>query len=294
MRTKRMPLVSMLGDSLGFVCQGCAWTKRAFPAIAFLLLAACATGVPGSVADIQRTWREALVILPPATGGDPPVIARQSRDAVDRHMRSFPRGTRFPTVVFLHGCTGIGNLPFLEELGRQGFAVVAPDSFARRYRPLQCDPETSRGGQNLFVYDFRTAELTYALERLPALSWVDLDNLFLIGASEGAVTAALFRGDVFNARVVAQWTCTGAPLVAGIDAPRRTPILAIVREDDPYYAAANTPGQQGHCGAYMTDRARSQSLVVRAGGGDAAHDVLGDAGAVAAILGFLRDQWQRP
>jgi poly(3-hydroxybutyrate) depolymerase len=254
---------------------------------------ACASGAPSGGADVQRTWREALVVLPQSAGDEAPASFRLSSSAVARHVRKFPRGTQFPTVVFLHGCTGIGNLPFLEDLARQGYAVVAPDSFARRYRPLQCDPKTSRGGRNLFIYDFRTAELTYALERLPEQSWVDLDNLFLIGASEGGVTAALFRGDVFNARVIAQWTCSGAPLVAGIDAPRRTPILAIVREDDPYYAAANTPGQQGHCGLHMMDRAGSQSLIVRAGAGDTAHDVLGDPGAVEAILGFIRDQRQR-
>jgi dienelactone hydrolase len=258
-------------------------------AVLALGLSACASGTPGGGADVQRTWREALVVLPQAAGGEAPGSFLQSSGAVARHLRKFPLGTRFPTVVFLHGCTGIGNLPFLEELARQGYAVVAPDSFARRYRPLQCDPETSRGGRNLFVYDFRSAELTYALERLPDLTWVDLDNLFLIGASEGGVTAALFRGDVFNARVIAQWTCTGAPLVAGIGAPRRTPILAIVRDDDPYYAPANTPGQQGHCGLHMTDRVKSQSLVVHAGAGDTAHDVLGDTGAVAAILEFLSE-----
>jgi dienelactone hydrolase len=258
-------------------------------------LSACASGVPGGSGDIQRTWAEALVVLPAARGGDDPVSLRQSDDAVGRHMREFPSGTRFPTVVFLHGCTGIGNMPFLEDLGRQGYAVVAPDSFARRYRPLQCDPKSSRGGRNLFIYDFRSAELTYALEQLPELPWVDLDNLFLVGASEGAVTAALFRGDVFNARVITQWTCTGAPLVAGIGAPRRTPVLAIVREDDPFYAADNTPGQQGHCGLYMAERERSQSLVVRAGAGKDAHDVLGDAGAATAIFRFLEESkvWSR-
>jgi dienelactone hydrolase len=251
--------------------------------------AGCASGASSGGADVQRTWSEALLVLPQSEGANAPVSLRQSSSAVARHLRKFPRGTQFPTVVFMHGCTGIGNLPFLEDLARQRYAVVAPDSFARRYRPLQCDPKTSRGGRNLFVYDFRSAELTYALERLPDLPWVDLDNLFLIGASEGAVTAALFRGDVFNARVIAQWTCTGAPLVAGIGAPRRTPVLAIVREDDPYYTAANTPGQQGHCGLYLTDRTNSQSLVVRAGAGDTVHDVLSDSGAVAAILEFLDD-----
>ncbi len=253
-----------------------------------LSLTACASGLPSGDPDIVRTWQQALIVLPPADPDVAPLMVRNSRDAHERHVRRLPPQTRFPTVVFMHGCTGIGNIAFLEELGRQGFAVIAPDSFARRFRPLQCEPGTQRGGRNLFIYDFRSAELTYALERLPELPWVDLDNLFLIGASEGGVTAALFRADVFNARVIVQWTCTGAPLVAGIDAPLRTPILAIVRENDPYYAPANTPGQQGHCGLYMTDRPGSQSLVVGAAQGEAAHDVLSDAGAAAAIIAFLR------
>ena len=265
------------------------WRRAGAFHIGLALLAigavACASGAPGG--DVQRTWREALVILPQSTSGGAPAFFRQTSSGVAGYLGKFPDGTHFPTVVFMHGCTGIGNLAFLEDLARQGYAVVAPDSFARRYRPLQCDPKTSRGGRNLFVYDFRSAELTYALERLPSLPWVDLDNLFLIGASEGAVTVALFRGDVFNARVIAQWTCAGAPLVAGIWAPRRTPILAIVRDGDPYYAAANTPGQQGNCGFYLADRANSKSLVVSPGKGDYAHDVLDNSGAVAAIIEFL-------
>ena len=255
--------------------------------VGVLVLAGCASGLPMGGADIERTWTQALVVLPATASSETPVMARRSSRALERAARRLPPGTRFPTVVFLHGCTGIGNLPFLDDLGRQGFAVIAPDSFARAFRPLQCEPGTQRGGRNLFVYDFRSAELTFALERLPDLPWVDLDNLFLMGASEGGVTAALFRADVFNARVIVQWTCTGAPLVAGIDAPLRTPILAIVRENDPFYAAGNTPGQQGHCGLYMGDRAGSQSLVVGAGRDDTAHDVLGDAGAAAAIFTFL-------
>lgn len=263
--------------------------KRARVWVALLaLLAVPACAEFADEPDIVRTWSQALVVLPALEQGVAPVMARLESRALQRHARRLPDATRFPTVMFLHGCTGIGNLKFLTDLGRQGFAVIAPDSFARRYRPLQCDPENQRGGRNLFIYDFRTAELTYALERLPTLGWVDLDNLFLIGASEGGVTAALFRADVFNARVIVQWTCTGAELVAGIDAPPRTPILAIVREDDPFYAPSNTPGQQGHCGLYMAGRANSQSLVVPAGGGATAHDVLEDRGVQQTVVDFVR------
>ena len=224
------------------------------------------------------------MVLPadPATAA--PLIARLSSAPVKRRFNAIAAQARLPVAIYLHGCTGVGNLDFLKDLAATGVVVVAPDSFARRYRPLQCDPRTKTGGQNLFVYDFRLAELTFALERLGQAPWADLDNLFLVGNSEGGVAAALFRGDVFNARVITQWTCQGAPLVRGIAAPEGTPILAIVRENDPFYDARNTPAQQGHCGKYLEGRPGSRSIVLTAG---EAHDVYNESAAVQTILDFI-------
>lgn len=99
------------------------------------------------------------------------------------------------------------------RLADAGFVVIAPDSLARRYRPLQCDPKTQTGGYNLFVYDFRQAEINYAVQRLLEMPWVASGNMFLVGTSEGGVATALYRGDEFRARVVTQWTCSGRSIV---------------------------------------------------------------------------------
>jgi len=256
------------------------------------LLAACAQGfaATGGQSDIEKTWSRAFVVLPPAASGQEPRTGRLTSREIRRATRIFAGGPGAPVALYLHGCTGIGNYAFFDTLARAGYAVIAPDSFARSYRPLQCDPETTTGGKNLFVYDFRLAELTFALERIGDLAWIDFDNLFLVGTSEGAVAAALFRADVFNARVLAQWTCQGAPLVRGIDAPSATPILAIVGADDPYYAAANTPQQQGDCSAFMAGRPTSSSLVLPEGGG---HNIYDDSRAVGAIIAFLGKHLKR-
>ncbi len=280
--------------------SGSAWgaggremTKRVQLIVAVLTaLAGCAQLPAATVeSDIERTWSQALVALPAGRG--PELVGRMGERAVVQRINELRQRGRYPLVVFLHGCTGIGDAPFFTELARLGYAVVVPDSFARRYRPLQCDPKTLRGGNNLFVYDFRATELTFALEQLSKVDWVDFNNLFLIGASEGAVSAALFRGEVFNARVLLQWTCHGQALVRGIDAPPTEPVLAIVRDGDPYYDPRNTPAQQGDCGAFMAGRPGSRSLIFEPASGLQGHTLLGDPGVVYAVADFLASAHRR-
>jgi dienelactone hydrolase len=216
--------------------------------------------------------------------GQPQVVATLRSAPVERRLAKLKPGRKLPTVLFLHGCTGLGETALLNSLAANGYAVIAPDSMARRYRPLQCDPRNLKGGYNLFVYSFREAELIYALQRLAEQPWVDLENLFLIGSSEGGVTAALYRGDDFNARVIAQWTCAGAPLVRGIAAPEGTPILAIVRSGDPWYDDRHAIGQQGDCGRYLKDRPGSRSIVLR---GSGEHGVFDDPAMTDEVIAFF-------
>ena len=248
-------------------------------------LAACSldNGSFRYVSDVERTWIRGVVTLPAGVTGVEAVRGR----VVTTITKVNNSNNTFPLVLYLHGCTGIGNFSFFDRLASRGYVVIAPDSFARRLRPRQCDPAKTRGGNNLFVYDFRSAEITYALERIESISWIDFDNLFLIGVSEGAVAAALFRGDVFNARVLAQWTCTGAPLIEGIDAPAHEAILSIVRENDPYYSSDNTIAQSGDCGTFLAGRQNSESVILPSLTDSRDHDVFANEAGVDMILEFL-------
>ncbi len=248
-----------------------------------LSLAGCASGILDPRSDLERTWDKAVIALP-ARGSGPARVSTVEQVDLAGYLDALSQGDRQPVVLYLHGCTGIGNFTFFETLASAGYIVIAPDSMARRFRPLQCEPESRIGGFNLFVYDFRQAEIGYALERLSQLEAVDADNLYLVGTSEGGVAAALYHGDEFRARVIAQWTCTGVPRVRGIAAPLETPILAIVRADDPWYDSTRAPDQEGDCGAFMHNRPRSRSIVLERGEG---HDVFADPNSVRLILGFL-------
>jgi len=236
--------------------------------------------------DIERTWGEAVVALPPV-GPQGPVIAKMGDRSMHKQIRNYGRDVRLPVVLYMHGCTGIGNFAFFERLAKAGFVVIVPDSLARRFRPLQCNPETKTGGFNRFVYDFRQTEIAYALDRITELNWVDRGNLFLVGTSEGGVATALYRGHEFRARVITQWTCHGAAIVEGIAAPPNIPILSIVTAGDPWYGANRTYGQQGHCGKFMVGRPVSRSIVI---GGKARHDVYDSPENVEMIVRFLTEQ----
>lgn len=257
--------------------------------LAAVLLASCAGGGLSfeSESDIERTWSQALVVLPPASPGQEPRIERLRASGLLQRAGGGQRPARLPLVIYMHGCDGIGDLPLLKALATRGYAVIAPDSFARRFRPLQCDPARRQGGQNRFVYDFRLTELTFALEQLDSIDWIDYRNLFLMGTSEGGVAAALFRGQVFNARVIAQWSCQGDPLVRGIGAPPNEPVLALLREGDPYYDPRNTPAQQGDCGPFLVGRANSQSILLPRSRDSLNHFVFDDPDAQSMALAFL-------
>ena len=256
--------------------RSAAAVLRLVPCLA--VLAGCGLSLERD-ADLERTFDRAVVASPAARADDVHIGTADDLARLDADAR------RYAVVLYLHGCTGIGNFTFMRALAGAGYVVVAPDSLARRFRPLQCDPRTNTGGHNLFVYDFRGAEISYALQRLRGYRWVDWSNLFLVGTSEGGVAAALYRGDEFRARVITQWTCVGAPLVRGIDAPPETPILAIVRGHDPWYDPARTTGQRGDCGLFMAGRPGSRSIVLD---GSASHDVFKSPDIVREILRFLQ------
>ena len=256
--------------------------RLAVAALAMVSLAACEAVYSGGLSDIERTWEYAMVALP-ALGAEAPLLSRMNERDVAERLALLPEGETLPVAVYMHGCTGLSNTGFLLRLAEKGFAVVAPDSFARRYRPLQCDPGTKTGGYNVFVYDFRQAEISFALAQLWTKPWADYSRMVLAGTSEGAVAVALYRGDEFKGRVIAQWTCRGAPLVAGLAAPEGQRVFAVIGADDPWYPPPDGD-EFSACGAYLEGRPGSQSLVVE---GEGAHDVFEDSAVVARMVHFL-------
>ena len=193
--------------SRGFMRRGTVGFSSARHSIFILilvcsLLLGCAGGVDPKTLDLadeaRRTFDSAYVMVK-AEGEF--IEGRMSDDFVQRKLASLKK--KRPTVVFAHGCAGLGrgNLRYMRLLAWAGYAVVAPDSFARRYRPETCDPSRHRGIQGAphrRVGRMRQEEIHHAAYRVRRIHWADKKNLFLMGHSQGGTAVASYEGDGFG------------------------------------------------------------------------------------------------
>lgn len=201
-----------------------------------LFLPGCALEAQGPEGQerpgVKATWEHAYVVLPQAE--DRRVTGTLSGERIRETLAALPPGRKFPAVLYLHGCAGMGpgNFDYMYLLAGQGYAVVAPDSFAREYRPLTCDPRTQRGIPGAPIREvvvMRVREIRYALEQIQRLAWVDQKNVFLMGQSQGGGAAAVFSGRGFNGVIVSGTRCG-----FGLRTPPETPLLTIYSESDPW------------------------------------------------------------
>ena len=105
--------------------------------IFFILFICFGCSANNNYSDIELTWQKALVFIP----GDN--IYRNNNLSVEQvKIEQIEFNKKMPLLLYLHGCTGLGDGVFLRKLSSIGLVVIAPDSFARNYRPMQCNPKT--------------------------------------------------------------------------------------------------------------------------------------------------------
>ena len=232
--------------------------RGTFAVVVFALLFA----LPGPLnatlddADLQRTWLRAFVIVPGESG-----LVRGWIEDVHSRLERVP--LPLPTVIYLHGCDGLGRIGHdaARLLAEAGYAVIMPDSFARENKPRSCDAARQVGGFHRAVLGWRQAEANLAIRQARRLVWVDPDNVFLWGFSEGGITTATVTGEPVNARVIEGWTChAGWEEYRGLDAPSSEPVLALLGAEDPWFQSVHL---KGDCGAFMEGRLSSTSIVYR-------------------------------
>lgn len=252
-----------------------------FPGFVFtgllLLLAGCAasSGQGGSEA-VERTWLQGQHQLPASAlrEGQYTMLDEIRDHPLDWGnvvaMQKLKAGVRLPAVIYLHGCAGNRNGDsWSAEVNRLGFAFFAPDSLARP-RQSMC----GTGRMTSIRIPLRTRELRYALAQLQQLSWIDQQRIVLIGFSEGAQTAAAYRGEGFAAVVLMGTNCKfsgGSPQTqAGVA------VLSLKGANDTQYDGVGC--------RIVHDDGLSRSVLVDAAG----HNLRNNQKALVELEAFLR------
>ena len=233
--------------------------------------------------ELQRTWEAALVRIPT----NHQVFAGQISDL---SLNALPIKIKLPTIIYLHGCSGVwwGTYIRLDFFAENGFAVIAPTSFARAKYPKSCDPATKRAGLYRETLKMRQYDALNAIKNAKQLDWVDSRNIFLVGFSEGGITSATVSTDFdsgVNARVIEGWTCHAEwSEYRGISVSSSEPVLALVADQDPWFQDS---WARGSCGRYMNSENGSRSIVYRTGSLMSKHSLLDDSDVQNRVLEFL-------
>ena len=237
--------------------------------------------------EMDRAWRAARVLVP-QPGGAPRYTSIGELLETDTD----PVRGLYPTVLYLHGCSGIEAHSYrrMSYLARMGFAVIAPDSFAREKYPQSCDPDTNQAGMYYGIWQIRMNDTVYAVARAKELSWVDADNMAMYGLSEGALITAIYysgKEGRLKARVVEGWTCHSGQQDrrGGIRAPDSEPVLTLVAKYDPWYQNEWT---RGNCGEYLNRKNGSRSVVYSKGAIAREHLLFENKAVAELATGFLK------
>ena len=234
--------------------------------------------------ELDRTWQASLVRIP----NKHKVFAGQISDLPYEALLD---KRKLPTVIYLHGCSGIwwGTYIRLDFFAENGFAVIAPASFARIKYPKSCEPATKRAGLYRETLKMRQYDALNAIKNAKQLDWVDSRNIFLVGFSQGGIASATVSTNIdttVNARVIEGWTChAGWGEYRGTNAPVSEPVLALVADQDPWFQDSWTCGS---CGTYMNSKNGSRSVVYNTGPLMSNHSLLDDSDVQNMVLEFLK------
>lgn len=203
------------------------------------------------------------------------------------------QGLRVPTILFLHGSSGLG----LKAIGEWqqwlcslGYASVAPDSFTLPGRVTYKSPIDKDSYER--IHALRASEIGPTLTALKNQSWVDLTRLVLAGTSEGAVPVARYKGAEFSARMLFAWSCEPNYFVTSAQNAFESnkPVLNVISNKDPFFSKENSwlgnPDAQGHCAAALSGNERGSVLLVP----NAPHTLLNLVATRNATRGFLAQQ----
>ncbi len=211
---------------------------------------------------LSSVWQNAFVTLP-NSGGAPKTGL----------LHTFTQETQaFPTVVFMHGSSGVNEQIriFAYWLADSlGVATIVPDSMQTADRLTYSSPISPEDYED--IHKMRLQELTFAMRNLKNISFCD-GRVIIAGTSEGGVAAARFQSSegtmTEKARMIFSWSCEDNYHVRTHDThiSDDLPVLNIMSAQDKYFSQANSylnnPNAVGHAGKTLANNHKAQIVLL--------------------------------
>jgi hypothetical protein len=123
------------------------------------------------------------------------------------------------------------------------------------------------------VNRLRPKEARYTLARVKEQDWADKDNVFLMGQSEGGMSATRVKSHGFKGIIISGFYC-----IMGVNAEADTPILALNHEADPWFR------NPSRCTDNWGERQNAKEVILPGTG----HSTVYSSTANRAVIDFLK------
>lgn len=150
---------------------------------------------------------------------------------------------KIPLVFYVSGSAGFtkGNA-YREWIVQNTNAIFfSPNSFKIKDRPLYNEDSSIEEYEK--VHKIRQEEIKYNIDKLSEYDWIDREKIFLMGNSEGATAAGIYKGNEFFSRLLLAWNCEAGYYISDstLGAKLEDPILSIIGRDDEYFSKESKP-----------------------------------------------------
>lgn len=145
---------------------------------------------------------------------------------------------KLPTVLYMHGSTGLftGDKYRRYIVEHVGAIFFAPNSFKIKNRPTYSSPVKEK--VYIEVHKIRLAEIEFSSKKLTKLPFVDSNNIFLMGNSEGGLAAAIYKSKLFKGRIITAFSCESSYFYTNfkLGTKKDEPFLNIIGTHDQFFS----------------------------------------------------------
>ena len=192
----------------------------------------------------------------------------------------------YPVLFFMHGSAGLSyGKQYKDAVLKEGFIFFAPNSYKLKNRPTYETPTKTKNYEA--VHKVRLAEIYYNIAQLKKFNFLDLENIFLMGSSEGALAAAKYKGTEFKGRIVAAYACENGYYSRDfkIGAKKRDPFLNIIGTHDEYFSSLSTHDKDntGHCANALLEFKNAKVVLLP----KTKHNVIENPYTIPEVISFL-------